>query len=178
MRLLRSAPKPEELTDDSRLFVRRAARGIILQGDKILLLYTARYDDYSLPGGGVDEREDSVQGLIRELREETGAAEVTNIRAYGQYDEYRPWHKSDFDWVLMRSLCYCCELIGELGEPQLEAHELQNGMHPVWMNIHEAIRHNEAIIGGSDKKGLSIDRETFLLRLIVTELLSEAELKS
>lgn len=172
MRLLRSAPKPEELIDDRRLFVRRAARGIILQGDKILLLYTARYDDYSLPGGGVDDGEDSIQGLIRELREETGATSVTNIQAYGQYDEYRPWNKPGFDWVLMRSLCYRCELVGELDEPQLEAHELQNGMHPVWMNIHEAIRHNEAIIAGSDKKGLSIDRETFLLRLIVSELLS------
>ena len=159
------------LTGDDRLFIRNAARGIVLQGENILLLYTARYDDYSLPGGGIDDGEEAVQGLIRELREETGAADVTDIQPYGQYDEYRPWHKPGFDWVLMRSLCYRCALVGELGEPQLESHELQNGMHPVWMNIHEAIRHNEAIIAGSDKKGQSIDRETFLLKLIVSELL-------
>ncbi len=171
MRVLHSAVKPEGLTGDAGLFVRTAARGIVLDGENILLLYTARYDDYSLPGGGIDDGEEAVQGLIRELREETGAADVTDIQPYGQYDEYRPWHKPGFDWVLMRSLCYRCELVGELGEPQLESHELQNGMHPVWMNIHEAIRHNEAIIAGSDKKGLSIDRETFLLRLIVAELL-------
>lgn len=36
---------------------RIATRAIVLKGDQILLLYTRRYNDYSLPGGGVEEGE-------------------------------------------------------------------------------------------------------------------------
>jgi hypothetical protein len=39
------------------------------------------------------------------------------------------------------------------------------------MNIHQAIKHNEHTIANSPKKGMSIERETFLLKLIVHELL-------
>ena len=33
-------------------FTRKAVRAIVLRGEDILLLYTQRYQDYSLPGGG------------------------------------------------------------------------------------------------------------------------------
>ncbi|MFT4776632.1 MAG: hypothetical protein ACI9B7_001003 [Oleispira sp.] len=52
-----------------------------------------------------------------------------------------------------------------------EAHEVSNGMIPLWMNIYEAIAHNEAVIANSDKKGLSIERETFMLKVIASELI-------
>ncbi len=136
------------------------------------MLYTKRYHDYSLPGGGIDDGESNIKGLIRELKEETGAHNVQNIEPFGHYEEFRPWHKPDFDIVHMQSYCYTCTIDDELLEPALEAHELSNGMHPVWMNIHQAISHNEETIAKSHKKGLSIERETFLLKLIVKELLN------
>jgi len=46
-------------------------------------MYTQRYEDYSLPGGGLDDEEDKVEGMIRELSEETGAKDITNIQAFG-----------------------------------------------------------------------------------------------
>ena len=65
-----------------------------------------------------------------------------------------------------------CDIDDELGETAFEAHEVNNGMKPVWMNIHEAITYNEYTIKNSAKKGLSIERETFLLKVIVKELLA------
>ncbi len=44
-------------------------------------------------------------------------------------------------------------------------------MVPLWMNIYEAIEHNEEVIANSDKKGLSIERETFMLKVIADKLL-------
>jgi hypothetical protein len=43
-------------------------------------------------------------------------------------------------------------------------------MKPVWVNIFAAIDHNEETIKASPKKGLSIERETFLLKKIAREL--------
>jgi 8-oxo-dGTP pyrophosphatase MutT (NUDIX family) len=155
----------------AKKFTRKATRAIVLNRENILLLYTQRYHDYSLPGGGIDEGESNIAGLVRELKEETGAHNVQNIREFGLYEEFRPWHKPDFDIVHMLSYCYICSIDDELLSPELESHEIANGMHPVWMNIHEAITHNEETMAKSAKKGLSIERETFLLKLIVSELI-------
>jgi len=167
MQLLKSTTHPDITDLTGRSFNRKATRAIVLDGDNILLLFTERYHDYSLPGGGIDTGEDNISALIRELKEETGAQNVTNIQEFGLYEEYRPWYKPDFDIVHMESYCYTCDIDDQLLEPEFEAHELQNGMTPVWMNIHEAIKHNEQTIAHSEKKGMSIERETFLLKLIV-----------
>jgi ADP-ribose pyrophosphatase YjhB (NUDIX family) len=178
MRLLQTAfhadlsPKDILSTSELVLIERHAARGIVVKGENILLLYTQRYHDYSLPGGGIDHGEDKIAGLIRELNEETGAKGVRNVKAFARYDEYRPWYKSDADIIHMISHCYVCEIDETLGETAFEPHELNNGMTPLWMNIYQAIAHNEAVMANSHKKGLSIERETFILKVIAEELVA------
>lgn len=171
MRHLRTTTHPELRTTEGKTFKRNAARGIILDGENILMLYTERYHDYSIPGGGIDDGESIEEGLLRELEEETGAKHIEVMHEFGLYEEFRPWYKADFDIVHMQSYCFVCNIHPELGETKLEEHEIQNGMTPVWINIHEAIKHNEHTIANSPKKGMSIERETFLLKLIVEELL-------
>lgn len=165
---------PTDISSASKktILVRHAARAIVVKGENILLLYTQRYHDYSLPGGGIDEGEDKVAGLVRELREETGAQGVRNVKAFARYDEYRPWYKPDADIIHMISYCYMCEIDESLGDTAYESHEVSNGMTPLWMNIYEAIAHNEVVIAGSDKKGVSIERETYLLKIIAKRLVS------
>lgn len=182
MQLLKTAFHPDVSPDDIspasglRLIERHAARAIVVKDDDILLLYTQRYHDYSLPGGGIDEGEDEVAGLIRELQEETGAQGVRNVKAFARYDEYRPWYKADADIIYMISYCYVCEIDDELGDTAFESHEVNNGMKPLWVNIHKAIAHNEDVMANSDKKGLSIERETYLLKQIVDKLLGVSKL--
>ena len=69
MKLLRKVTHPSINDENKSQFTRETARAIILKGEKILLLYTARYDDYSLPGGGIDTGESVEEVLIRELQE-------------------------------------------------------------------------------------------------------------
>ncbi|WDE06788.1 NUDIX domain-containing protein [Thalassomonas viridans] len=174
MRPLRTTVHPDldaSQTESGRINFRRAARGIILDNDNILLLYTEKYQDYTLPGGGIDEGESLHQGLIRELQEETGAANIRNIRDFGLYREYRPWYNDEYDALHMESYCYLCEIDKELGTPRLEDYELNNGMKPVWINIYQAIAHNEKILAKKNKKAMSVERETYLLKLISRELL-------
>ncbi len=168
MQILKTHYHPDIKTlENKSIFTRLATRSIAIQGNNILLLYTERYEDYSLPGGGLDQGEDKIEGMIRELQEETGAKDIKNIKAFGVYEEYRPWYKADFDIQHMISYCYTCEVSKELGASKLESYERKNGMKAVWVDIHEAIKHNKRTMASSEKKGMSIERETFLLELIV-----------
>lgn len=151
-------------------FTRLATRAIALKGTAILLLYTQRYEDYSLPGGGLDANEDKIAGMKRELIEETGAKNIRNIQPFGAYEEYRPWRKPDYDIQHMISYCYTCDIDQELGTTSMEAHEIKNGMQATWVDIYEAIAHNKNTMSTSAKKGMSIVRETFLLELIAKNL--------
>lgn len=150
---------------------RKATRAIVLDGEQILMLYTERYHDYTLPGGGVDDDEDILQGMVRELKEETGAHNIHSIKPFGIYEEFRPWQRDGADVLHMVSYCYTCKIDRQLGEPSYEDYEVKNGMKPVWIPIREAIAHNEQTMVDGDKTGMSIERETFLLRLIAKELM-------
>jgi hypothetical protein len=66
--------------------------------------------------------------------------------------------EADADIIHMISHCYVCEIDDELGETAFEAH-------------------NEEVIAHSDKKGLSIERETFILKVIVEQLLVGYEIQ-
>lgn len=58
-----------------------AARAIIIEGDKILVMYRNKHGSqyYTLVGGRVSEGETTDQALVREVREETGL-QVTSAR--------------------------------------------------------------------------------------------------
>ncbi len=134
------------------------------------MLFTERYNDYSFPGGGLDDGEEKVEGMIRELKEETGAKNIQNIKEFGIYEEHRPWYKDDFDIQHMISYCYTCTVDEELGQTSFEDYEIKNGMTPLWIPIEKAISHNLNTISKSKKKGMSVQRETFLLELVKKEL--------
>lgn len=161
-----------ETAVDPVIFERTAARGIILDKEDILMIYTKRYNDYSFPGGGVNDGEDIKEGLLRELKEETGAKNIEIISAFGNYEEFRPTHYTGYDMVHMLSHFFVCNAEKELGEANPEEYEINNGSAPVWVNIHDAVKHNRKVIAAKeDSMGLSIERETLVLELITKELL-------
>ncbi|WP_134704837.1 NUDIX hydrolase [Ammoniphilus sp. YIM 78166] len=171
MRLIKKLIHKDVTDLNGKTFERQAARGIILRGSEILLLYTKRYNDYSFPGGGVEMDEDLLDGLKRELSEETGAKNIQIISEFGMIDEYRPHYDSEFDLIHMISYFYVCQIDEEQEEAQLEDYEIANGTAPVWIDIHEAIRHNKEVIANQEASmGYSIERETLVLEWVAEEL--------
>ena len=171
MQVLKTHYHPEVKALKSKsVFTRLATRSIARQGNNILLLYTERYEDYSLPGGGLDVGEDKINGMMRELTEETGAQNIRNIKPFGIYEEYRPWYKPDYDIQHMISYCYTCDINSALGDSSMESYEKNNGMKAMWIDIYKAIEHNEKTMSSSEKKGMSIERETFLLKLVAERM--------
>lgn len=172
MKLLKSSIHPNiDTLDGKSIFKRLSTRAIALKGEEILLLHTKRYEDYSFPGGGVNPGENILDALTRELNEETGAQNIRDIKPFGIYEEHRPWYKPEYDLVHMISYCYSCSVDSALGQTNYEQYEVDNGMKPLWINIFEAIEHNEKTLHSSDKKGLSLEREIFLLKLVAEKLL-------
>ena len=50
----------------------RAAGGVVVRGDTLLLVHRPRYDDWTLPKGKLDEGESFEDAALREVEEETG----------------------------------------------------------------------------------------------------------
>lgn len=167
MKCIRQTNYTLDQLKDKKIFNRLAARAIVLKGEEILLIYTKRYNDYSLPGGGVDPDEDIEKALIRELQEETGATSIKIIEEFGMYEEHRPTYYEGYDLIHMQSYCYLCDTDKKLGDASPEQYEIENGSVPIWKNIHEAIEYNKNVIKENEHSmGLSIKRETFLLEAI------------
>jgi 8-oxo-dGTP pyrophosphatase MutT (NUDIX family) len=172
MRLLKKIIHPSVQNISKIILKRKASRAIVLEGENILLLYTKRYNDFSFPGGGLDEGEDLILGLHRELAEETGARNIKVLGEFGHIDELRPHFKGDDKLIHMLSYFFICEIDSTLGESKMEYYEIDNGMEARWVNIHQAISHNKNVMASKESSmGLSIERETLVLEMVVKELI-------
>ena len=82
--------------DLEKKYVRRpGVYAILTRGDQILLTYQEEPDfEFQLPGGGIDQGENSIQALHREVLEETGWL-ISKPRFLGVYKRfvYMPEYK-------------------------------------------------------------------------------------
>ena len=62
----------KKLVPKAALIPRRSAYGIVLNGDRLLLVNTRSTGKWSFPGGRCEAGESDTEAAIREIREETG----------------------------------------------------------------------------------------------------------
>lgn len=113
--------------DTTNFTPRQAVRAVLLnkKGEVVLLCATKR-NYHKLPGGGIDEGEDTLKALERELLEETGCqAKVVGV--LGKILEYRD------QWQLFQtSYCYLAQQTGSQQNTALTADEQNDGFEPRW----------------------------------------------
>jgi 8-oxo-dGTP pyrophosphatase MutT (NUDIX family) len=150
---------------------REAVRGIIADGNKLLMIYSTKNGDFKFPGGGVAAGETYEQALVREVREECGAI-VTRISGeFGKIIEYDLPIEKNFDAFCMTSLYYFCQIEAAISEQCLDPYEKDLGFQPVWVEIDEAIRTNLALLqSGSPKIPRWTRRDTYLLEVLKQRL--------
>ena len=107
---------------------RTACRGIVIDGDRILLSYAAKTNQWMIPGGGLESNESDEECCIREIAEETGIV-VETSQCLLEIDEYY----GDWKWV---NRYFICKAIGTTEIKQTER-EIQVGMEPRWLEISE-----------------------------------------
>ena len=122
-------------TDSNITFTRVAARAVLTDSrGRVALMHISTIAVYKLPGGGVDEGEDILEGLRREVREETGY-EITHEREVLAVDEYRY-----FCGMHQVSHAYAADVTKFVGTTLTE-NEAKRGMELVWANdIDEAVK--------------------------------------
>ncbi len=113
---------------------RHAVRAVILDDKgKIPLLFLAKYNFHSLPGGGIEESETTEQALIREIKEETGC-QINLIKPIGRIIEYRSVLKAK------RINDAYLGTVTQKGTPMFTEGEIADVSQLVWKNLDEAIQ--------------------------------------
>lgn len=112
------------------------AYAVIIEDDKILLSPQHGDNRYDLPGGKVDLGESMEDGLVREVKEETGI-EVSPVRLLGVHDvlfkvtfrePQEVWHSV--------MLYYLCDKVGgRINTDGFDEHEASYAQEAVWMNL-------------------------------------------
>jgi 8-oxo-dGTP pyrophosphatase MutT (NUDIX family) len=170
MRLLKEIFRNEGINREGRTVFREAVRGIILDGRKLLMIYSPVNGDYKFPGGGVDDGETYEQALIREIKEETGAMVASIDKEFGNIIEYALPLEQDYDVFKMTSYYYLCKIGSEFGGQNLDQYEKDLDFKPIWIDIDVAIRNNQTILAHKQEKAAWTVRETFMLEQVKQQL--------
>lgn len=84
-----------------------AQKAIIVKRNKILITRDSNDEIWELPGGRLDESEEPIDAVKREISEELGLA----CTVKGVFDVTRMYHKRDDQWMLV--IYYLVELLSE-----------------------------------------------------------------
>jgi 8-oxo-dGTP pyrophosphatase MutT (NUDIX family) len=172
MNLLTEIHRSPGVDIHGRAVHRTAVRAVVLRGTRLLMIHSANVGDYKFPGGGVAEGETHAQALQREVREECGSSLACIRDEIGAVIEYDLAVEPDYDTFKMTSHYYRCEVHDEFGRQTLDDYERELGFQPVWIEIEDAIRLNNALLA-SDSIPAWLRREIFVLEYIEQNWLPE-----
>lgn len=163
-----------DLKENEVLKTRNTVRAIILKNNLVYMLYSKLYNDYIFPGGGIKDDENHEEALKRELKEELGANKIKIIKNVGYIEELRYGINKTNSTYKQTSYFYLCE-IDSIAAPSYNKREEAQGLTPKWIEISEAINHNnkELLTRNKDEnKGFItvIKRENRILKHIKENL--------
>lgn len=123
---------------DRHFIYRRAARAVIKDSDGyIAVLHVTSTNYYKIPGGEIDEGEDIITGLKREVKEESGC-EIENIKELGIIFEVRDIPDEEVGFI-QTSYCYKADVVSK-NKTEFTDREKQEGFELLWLKPLEALK--------------------------------------
>lgn len=168
----------DELTVNPVIRQRIAVRGVIYEGNRILMVKTNR-GDYKFPGGGVEEGESLKEALLREIAEETGYVDVEAGPCIGTAFEQNLDQDGDGAYFQMYSSYFVCRLRSrKRAEGVQDDYEEKLGFHGIITGIHEAYEANARMLSaGMDGKIPWLRRETQVLKRLLGSVVDKIALE-
>ena len=133
-----------------KITTREVVRGIVIQGDLILLMFSKLDQMYGTPGGGIILNESKLDTLHRELQEEVGANQLNILDYLGYVEEIRE-SRSQYGKVIRIVSDYYHVDVLHFISAKLEEHEEEMGLIPMWVKIDEAISQNLKVLTGRNQ---------------------------
>ena len=148
-------------------YIRPSVRGIIIKDKKIAVVHSMMYDYYKYPGGGMDEGEDNIATLIREVKEEAGLdVIVDSIREYGHVLRKEKGHPEDI--FIQDNYYYLCEAENEPISQELDEYEAKESYRLEYIDAETAIGKNRNV-KDSPYNNMMFEREALVLELLQSE---------
>ena len=152
-------------TDD--VYRRPSARAIIIQGDKIALVYSKKEKYYKFPGGGIHGDEDKKEALMREVREEVGMIVIPeSIREFGSVLRRQKNDRLENSIFEQENYYYFCDVKETLVDQELDDYENEAEFVLKVVDIDTAIAANDIYKSDVNFNEIMIKRELRVLRLI------------
>jgi len=174
LNLLRAFYRSDGLNLAGKTISRAAVRAVILDGDQILLVYSPVNHDYKFPGGGVEEDENHVEALSREIREECGLILEKVQGEFGLVVEYSKPREEGFDVFKHLSHYYLCSVQSRFMGQKLDRYEWELGFRPKWVPLLDALERNRSVLKGHfGEPPRWTRRDTYVLRKLVETHLTD-----
>jgi 8-oxo-dGTP pyrophosphatase MutT (NUDIX family) len=171
MELIYEIFRDQGLDLEGRTLERESAKGIILRGHKLLLVYSSFGGGYKFPGGGVRPGETDEETLAREIQEECGARLDQILGEFGMVIEYKRPFETEYEVFKMISRYYICRVDNGSGQLCLDDYEQELGYQPRWVDIKDAVQANRRL---SNSAGANVPdwiaREAYVLELLKQHL--------
>ncbi len=144
--------------EGKKTFSRPSARAIVLDGDRVAMVYSQKYGHYKFPGGGIEPGESRESALIREAREEAGLVlRPESIRPYGFVHRIE---RGDREPVFLQDNFYYLASAAATVPQELDDYEAAEGYVLRWVDPRDAMAANRAL---DDEQG-RMKYRTMLLR--------------
>ena len=168
MRMLFEIDK-KDYTPGGTMRVRPSARAIIIDHDKIGMIYSKQFNYYKFPGGGIVDGEDNIAALVREVLEETGHSVIEeSIQEYGQV---RRIHKGeDVDIFMQDNYYFFCQINNHDEQQNLDAYEADEGFTFQFVEPQVVVCTNEETIPKlSAFRQAMLERESRVTEMLMNE---------
>ena len=165
MKLLRIFDRRNRKKGFMPIVYRNSVRGIILKGNKLLMVHAQETNEYKFPGGGMIEGELREETLRREVMEEVGRKVKSVNESLGYTDQLYNDMYDNRKYFYLRSYYYFCEVTDEQYDTNLDIYEHELRFVPKWVTIDEAIEANKNVMTNDDVYHWT-ERELYILKLL------------
>ena len=156
-----------DYNEGAAVFRRPSARGIIISGSIIALVYSKKENYYKFPGGGIKDNEDKAAALTREVREETGLVVIPDsIREFGSVMRRQQSDHSPDTVFEQENFYYFCSTESAVKQQQLDDYEKEAEFTLRFVDIRDAIETNKAYHSDDIFDDIMIRRETRVLEMV------------